>query len=186
MQKKLYKNAAGAAKLSAGAGGQGEQRPPCESPTTSKVLKRTQFLSWLSSLRFKNSRKMSKYFREVQNLKSYFSLKQKMFCEFKSGKYLEYYCLCFLMKLLIFQLNSQIPQLNGSIWFFFMPFFYPWSSKNYQSNGQQAKKSYLVQVKKAEFFVYMGKKSCHLLQLEKTRFFTRIGKKFCFFHLDQI
>ena len=64
------------------------------------------------------------------------------------------------LKLMIFLPNRQIPQLNGSIWIFFMPFFYPRSSKNYKSKGQQAKKSYLVQVKKTEFFAYTDKKSC--------------------------
>ena len=49
-----------------------------------------------------------------------------------------------------------------------MPFFYPRSSKNYKSKGQQAKKSYLVQVKKNRIFSLYGLKIWLDLTLAQT------------------
>ena len=68
---------------------------------------------------------------------------------------------------------------------FLRPFFTPRAQKT-TSPRVNKQKIILVQVKKTEFFAYMGKKSCFFKLEQVTRFFTHTGKKFCFFHLDQI
>ena len=85
---------------------------------------------------------------------------------------------------------SDVQGKNSSAKWLHLDLFYahflPIEPKKLLLQGSTSKKSWLVQVKKTEFFGYMGKKFCFFKLEQVTKFFTHTGKKFCFFHMDQV